>query len=75
MRKANGFYLTGLRALDDALRPKTPAADGGNVVAETVFHIFFGEVATAAEGAGGKDEVMQALAVGNVFRAEPYFFQ
>lgn len=64
-----------LRALDDALRPQAATADGGNIVAEAVFLVGFGEVTAAAEGAGSEDKIVQAFAVGEIFGGQPNLFQ
>ena len=53
------------------MRPQTSATDGGDVIAEAIFHIGFGEVASATEGAWGEAEVVKAFAICHIIGIKP----
>lgn len=57
--------------MNNALRPQTSAADGGDVIAEAIFHVGFREVASSAESAWGEAEVVKAFAICQVIGIKP----
>jgi hypothetical protein len=64
-----------LWALNDSLRPQASAADRGDVVAEAILLVGFGEVTAPTKSAWSEDKVVQALAIGKVFGIEPDLFE
>ena len=62
------------RAANQPLRPQTRAADRA-VIADAVLQVGDGDIAAAAESAGGESKALHTLPVRNIARIVPQFQQ